>query len=34
MAGGGHLVDLDASIFRRLCGPLETGVASIVLSWR
>jgi hypothetical protein len=34
MADGGHLVDLDAAIFRRLCGPLGTGVASIVLSWR
>ncbi len=31
---GGNLVDLDASIFRRICGPLGTGVGSIVLSWR
>jgi hypothetical protein len=31
---GGNLVDLDASIFRRIYGPLGTGVGSIVLSWR
>lgn len=31
---GGNLVDLDASIFQRICGPLGTGVGSIVLSWR
>lgn len=31
---GGNLVDLDASIFQRICGPLDTGVGSIVLSWR
>lgn len=33
-AGGGHLVDLDADVFQRVCGPLGTGVGSIVLSWR
>ncbi len=33
-AGGGNLVDLDAAIFGRICGPLGTGVRSIVLSWR
>jgi hypothetical protein len=30
----GGLVDLDAAIFERICGPLRTGVATIVLSWR
>jgi hypothetical protein len=30
----GYLVDLDASIFRRICGPLAQGVADIVLHWR
>ena len=33
-AGGGNLVDLDAAVFQRVCGPLGTGVGSIVLSWR
>lgn len=33
-AGGGNLVDLDAAVFQRVCGPLRTGVGSIVLSWR
>jgi hypothetical protein len=33
-AGGGNLVDMDAAVFRRVCGPLRTGVGSIVLSWR
>jgi hypothetical protein len=31
---GGNLVDLDAAVFRRICGPLGVGVGSIVLSWR
>jgi hypothetical protein len=31
---GGNLVDLDATIFQRISGPLATGVGSIVLSWR
>ncbi len=33
-ASGGHLVDLDAAVFRRICGPLGVGVGAIVLSWR
>jgi hypothetical protein len=33
-AGGGNLVDLDAGVFQSVCGPLGTGVGSIVLSWR
>jgi len=33
-AGGGNLVDLDAGVFQGVCGPLGTGVGSIVLSWR
>jgi hypothetical protein len=33
-AGGGNLVDLDAAVFQRVCGPLGTGIGSIVLSWR
>jgi hypothetical protein len=32
--GTGYLVDLDASIFERICGPRSMGVADIVLSWR
>ena len=31
---GGNLVDLDAAIFRRINGPLSTGVGEVVLSWR
>jgi hypothetical protein len=31
---GGNLVDLDAAIFRRINGPLSTGVGDVVLSWR
>jgi hypothetical protein len=31
---GGHLVDLDAAVFRRVCGPLAGGVGLVVLSWR
>ena len=31
---GGNLVDLDASIFQRICGPLGTGVGSVMVSWR
>ena len=30
---GGNLVDLDAAIFRRINGPLSTGVGDVVLSW-
>jgi len=33
-ASGGNLVDLDAAVFRRICGPLGVGVGAIVLSWR
>lgn len=33
-ADGGNLVDLDAAVFQRVCGPLGAGVRSIVLSWR
>ena len=33
-ASGDYLVDLDVSVFQRTCGPLSTGVGSIVLSWR
>jgi len=33
-ASGGNLVDLDAAVFRRICGPLGAGVGAIVLSWR
>ena len=33
-ANGGHLVDLDAAVFRRICGPLGVGLGAIVLSWR
>jgi hypothetical protein len=33
-AGGGNLVDLAAGVFQSVCGPLGTGVGSIVLSWR
>ena len=33
-ADGGNLVDLSSEVFRRVCGPLGIGVASIVLSWR
>lgn len=32
--GGGHLVDLDAAVFRLVCGPLAIGVGPIVLRWR
>jgi hypothetical protein len=31
---GGNLVDLDTAIFRRINGPLSTGVGEVVLSWR
>ena len=31
---GGNLVDLDAAVFRRINGPLSTGVGEVVLSWR
>ena len=30
----GYLVDLDASIFKRICGPLAQGVGDVVLHWR
>lgn len=33
-ASGGNLVDLDAAVFRRICGPLGVGVGAVVLSWR
>jgi hypothetical protein len=29
----GYLVDLDATIFERICGPLGKGVADVVLYW-
>jgi hypothetical protein len=32
-ASTGYLVDLDAAIFERICGPLSQGVGDIVLSW-
>jgi len=31
---GGNLVDLDAAVFQRICGPLATGVGSVALAWR
>lgn len=31
---GGMLVDVDAAVFRRICGSLAIGVGTIVLSWR
>jgi hypothetical protein len=33
-ASGGNLVDLDAAVFRGICGPLGVGVGAVVLSWR